>query len=88
MPDEAREKIAETLRKINVEPVDIPQAVVVENDKGEKVVLISDMYLPADFIRKMLAKADPVLVSLPLFVSSEYGVQKVSTELFFEVYKS
>lgn len=56
--------------------------------RGEKVVLISDMYLPADFIRKMLEKADPVLAGLPLFVSSEYGVQKVSMDLFFEVYKS
>ena len=57
-------------------------------DQGNEVVLISDMYLPKDFISKMLAKADPFLATLPLFVSSEYGVQKTSRRLFFEVYKS
>lgn len=56
--------------------------------KGEKVVLISDMYLPKEFIKKLLEKADPILAELPLFLSSEYGVLKTSQELFFEVYKS
>ena len=56
--------------------------------RGEDLVLISDMYLPKDFIRRMLKKADPVLAELPLFLSSEYGVQKTSQDLFFEVYKS
>ena len=55
--------------------------------RGEEVVLISDMYLPADFIRRLLVKADPVFAELPLFVSSEYGVQKTSGELYLEVYK-
>lgn len=55
---------------------------------GDQVVLISDMYLPADFIKKMLAKADPMLETIPLFVSSEYGVQKTTNKLYFEVYKS
>lgn len=55
---------------------------------GEKVVLISDMYLPKEFIKKLLAKADPLLKDLPLFLSSEYGVLKTSQQLFFEVYKS
>ena len=57
-------------------------------EKGEKVVLISDMYLPKDFIKKLLEKADPVLKDIPLFLSSEYGVLKTSQQLFFEVYKS
>lgn len=57
-------------------------------ESGETVVLISDMYLPADFIRQMLEKADPMLAELPLYVSSEYGVQKTTQKLFFEVYKS
>ena len=56
--------------------------------KGEKVVLISDMYLPKEFITKMLEKADPILAELPLFLSSDYGVLKTSQKLFFEVYKS
>ncbi len=55
---------------------------------GETVVLISDMYLPEAVIKKMLAKVDVVLADLPLFVSSEYGVQKTSRLLYFEVYRS
>ena len=55
---------------------------------GETVVLISDMYLPADFIRRLLVKADPVFADIPLYVSSEYGIQKTSGKLFLEVYKS
>ena len=55
---------------------------------GEKVYLISDMYLSHDVIKKMLYKADPILSELPFFLSSDYGVQKSSKLLFFEVYRS
>lgn len=57
-------------------------------DKGEHVILISDMYLDKGIIQKMLYKADPVLTEIPLFLSSEYGVQKSGLNLFKEVYKS
>ncbi len=53
----------------------------------QTVILISDMYLPVDFIKKMLAKADPVLAEIPLYLSSEYGYQKSAKSLFLEVYK-
>lgn len=56
--------------------------------KGETVLLVSDMYLPVDFVRQMLAKADPVLADIPLFLSNEYGAMKVHRDLYFEVYKS
>lgn len=56
--------------------------------KGEDIVLISDMYLPKAVIRKMLAKVEPELDKIPLFVSSEYGYQKTSRLLYFEVYRS
>lgn len=55
---------------------------------GEKVVLISDMYLPKDVILKMLEKADPALTQPELFLSNEYGVLKTDRLLFFEVYRS
>lgn len=55
-------------------------------NQGETVVLISDMYLPKEFIKKLLKKADPVLEILPLFLSSDYGTQKTTKELFFDVY--
>ncbi|MGK3126531.1 CDP-glycerol glycerophosphotransferase family protein [Candidatus Pantoea formicae] len=54
---------------------------------NEKVILISDMYLPAEIIRKMINKACPVLAELPLYVSSEHGVQKHSNKLYLKVYK-
>ncbi len=58
--------------------------------RGETVVLVSDMYLSKDFIKKLLDKADPegMLSGLPIFLSSDYGVQKTTQKLFFEVYKS
>lgn len=57
-------------------------------EKGEKVCLISDMYLSKEFIVKMLKKADPALSGLPLYLSSDCGVQKTTKQLFMEVYKS
>lgn len=54
----------------------------------ETVVLISDMYLPKEFVQKLLAKADPVLATLPLFLSSDYGTQKTTRALFLDVYHS
>lgn len=55
---------------------------------GEDVVFISDMYLPKEYIRKMLVRVDKVLEHVPLFVSSEYGVQKTTKKLYLEVYNS
>lgn len=50
--------------------------------QGEKVVLISDMYLSEDIIRRMLRQADAVLGTLPLYVSSEYGKRKTTGNLY------
>ena len=57
-------------------------------DRKETVFLISDMYLSKDFIQKMLAKADPRLAELPLFLSSDYGVQKTTCLLYLKAYLS
>ena len=57
-------------------------------EEGHTVVLISDMYHSKEVVEKLLEKADPYLTSIPLFLSSEYGVQKTTKKLFFEVYKS
>lgn len=54
--------------------------------EGNDVVLISDMYLPKEIIMQMLAKADPLLATLPLFLSSDRGYQKTTRKLFLEVY--
>lgn len=39
--------------------------------KKEKVILISDMYLDRDTIRRMLVKADDIFADIPLYVSSD-----------------
>lgn len=56
--------------------------------KGETVVLISDMYLPKDFVTKLLKKCDPVLAELPLYLSSDLGYEKEKKTLFLEVYRN
>ncbi|MFD1574962.1 CDP-glycerol glycerophosphotransferase family protein [Agromyces cerinus subsp. nitratus] len=53
---------------------------------GETVILISDMYLPRTVIDKMLAKASPDLVGLPVFLSNEHGVQKSTGRLYVRAY--
>lgn len=55
--------------------------------RGKKVILISDMYLPASTIRKMLVKADEIFKNIPLYVSCEYGVTKSSGLLYAMVHK-
>jgi len=55
-------------------------------NNGNDVVLISDMYLPKDVIKKMLSKANPKLSKLPLYLSSDLKVQKTTLELFLATY--
>ncbi len=55
-------------------------------EAGETVVLVSDMYLPREFVTRMLGKASPVLAQLPLYLSSEQLVQKSTKELFVRIF--
>ncbi|NFO04756.1 hypothetical protein FDB23_11685 [Clostridium botulinum] len=57
-------------------------------NRGEKVILISDMYLPKKIIKDILKKENEKLAELPLYISCEYGVQKLNRKLFLEVYKT
>lgn len=50
--------------------------------QGERVVLISDMYLPKETIRKMLLQADATFRDIPLYVSSEYKKRKTTGNLY------
>ncbi len=52
---------------------------------GERVILISDMYLSADTISLMLQKADEIFKEIPLYVSSEYGARKTTGNLYRKV---
>lgn len=55
--------------------------------KGEHVVLISDMYLKKEDIRKILIKHDVIFSHIPIYVSSEIKKTKQSGSLYFEVSK-
>ncbi len=52
---------------------------------GEQVVLVSDMYLPKSIIFKMIQRVSTVLSKVPIFISSDAGVQK-SARLYLDVY--
>lgn len=51
-------------------------------DKGERIILISDMYLSARQISKLLAKVDERLLELEIFVSSDVGFTKRTGNLY------
>lgn len=51
-------------------------------EQGERIVLISDMYLDSATIRNMLVKADPVFENISLYVSSEIMKTKGFGELY------
>lgn len=56
-------------------------------DKGEDVILISDMYLPEEFIKRLLEKTSPKIAKLPIYLSSTWGVQKTTKGLFLKAYE-
>ena len=49
---------------------------------GNKVMLISDMYLRKEVILKMLEAANPSLCSIPLYLSSELKMRKADGTLY------
>ena len=51
------------------------------NAKGKQIFLVSDMYLPSEIIRNMLNKCGIDQYNA-LYVSGEYGRNKISGELF------
>lgn len=51
-------------------------------ESGEKVILISDMYLPQDFFKALFDKICPVLNDLTLYISCEIGKTKNSGLLY------
>ena len=53
--------------------------------KEKEVYIISDMYLPKDHIIKMLEKCNLPLDKVKIYISYEYGVNKVSGKLFRKV---
>lgn len=54
-------------------------------EKGKRVVLVSDMYLPEYIIKEMLLKCDPILCQVRLYLSSTLGFMKTKQALFHYV---
>lgn len=57
------------------------------HEKGERIVLISDMYLDSATLRRILCSIDSVFEKIPIYVSSEYGVTKSDGKLYQLVQK-
>lgn len=55
--------------------------------EGETVVLISDMYLPKEVIKQLISQVSVTIAGIPLFVSSEVGYQKITSQLYVHVFK-
>lgn len=49
---------------------------------GHKVILVSDMYLPLDTVKSMLERLVPDFSELPIYLSSEVGLQKRTGNLY------
>lgn len=56
-------------------------------NKGNRVILISDMYLPKDVIYKMLCNVDSIFRDIKIYISSEIGYMKSSGEVFQYIQK-
>lgn len=55
-------------------------------EAGNDVILMSDMYLPKSVILQMLEKADPRLLGIELYLSTEIGHQKSTGKLFKHIF--
>ncbi|MBE5831480.1 MAG: hypothetical protein E7306_07050 [Butyrivibrio sp.] len=53
---------------------------------GERIVLISDMYMPVSFFIELFEKHAPTLVDIPLYISGVVGVSKKDGLLFSYVH--
>ncbi len=51
-------------------------------NRGEHIVLISDMYLSGEQVCRILYKVDTVFQNIPVYVSSDYGKTKRSGDLY------
>lgn len=52
---------------------------------GNRVVLISDMYLPQDILEKILIGINPIFTTIPLYLSSSVGLRKTTGNLYRHV---
>lgn len=67
----------------NAVPIpEICEEIIAHLEAGDSVAFISDMYLPEDIVKSILAVASPRFTEIPLYVSSDSGYLKHNGFLF------
>ncbi len=89
LTDEQREKIMHTecvLESQLIRPIPIARDIIqAARKQGKRVVFVSDMYLPAEFIKEQLVRHSFWVDGDLLYVSNEYGKSKATGQLFREL---
>lgn len=89
LTDEQREKIMHTecvLESQLIRPIPIARDLIqTARKQGKRVVFVSDMYLPAEFIKEQLVRHSFWVDGDLLYVSNEYGKSKATGQLFREL---
>ncbi|MUG96401.1 hypothetical protein F7734_30270 [Scytonema sp. UIC 10036] len=89
LSDEQREKIMHlecVLESQLIRPVPIARDLIqAARAQGKRVVFVSDMYLPAEFIKEQLVRHSFWVEGDELYVSYEYGKSKATGQLFQEL---
>lgn len=89
LTDEQREKIMHSecaLESQVIRPIPIARDLIqTARKQGKRVVFVSDMYLPAEFIKEQLIHHSFWQEGDVLYVSYEYGKSKATGELFREL---
>lgn len=86
---EEQERLARLEQEIELDNV-LPMKQNIERlkilvNQGEKVIIISDMYLPGKAIWQMLMKADDIFLHIPLYVSSELKARKTTGNIYRKI---
>ncbi len=89
LTDEQQKKIMQLeldLESKFIRPIPIARELIkAMRDRGDLVVFLSDMYLPAEFIQEQLVLHEVWQADDELYVSHEYGKSKATGELFREL---
>ncbi len=77
----------ETEKRNSIGIRDNINAIIRYKENGDRVVLISDMYLGSDAIRELLLVHNEVFRDIPIYVSSELGMVKGNPDLWRAIRK-
>lgn len=89
LTNEQREKIMHlecALESQLIRPIPIARGIIqAARNEGKRVVFVSDMYLPSEFIKEQLVRHSFWEEGDVLYVSNEYGKSKATGQLFREL---